>query len=84
MLIPSPLGLAGSGVFVLLGGSLKVLSHIVKPKFNWSLASDRKEFMELTCAFYNLRSQLETKKIRGHWDRLLAHNFDARLARIVI
>lgn len=58
MLIPSPLGLAGSITLVTAGGAMSVLDRILTPKFDWSRASERREFMSLTCAFYNLRSQL--------------------------
>ena len=58
MLIPSPIGLAGSAGLMTMGGAMKVLNQVLTPKYDWSKPEQRKEFMALTCAFYNLRSQL--------------------------
>ena len=58
MLIPSPLGLAGSAALITSGGAMNVLHRMLTPAFNWNRANERREFMSLTCAFYNLRSQL--------------------------
>ena len=38
---------------------MNVLHRMLTPAFNWNRANEcRREFMSLTCAFYNLRSQL--------------------------
>lgn len=57
-LIPSTAGLIGSSAAVVLGTSLYALDKILRPKFGWQYQKERREFITLTCAFYNLRTEL--------------------------
>ena len=58
LFVPNTLGVAGSATVLALGGLLRLLDKVIQPAFRWYLPQDRKDFMALTCAFYNVRTQL--------------------------
>lgn len=77
LVLPSSIGMMGSAVILATAGSLYVLDKIIQPKFSWKFAKDRNDFMALTCAFYNLRTQLH----EADFFEVTPKNVDVMLAR---
>lgn len=58
MFYPSTLGTLGGAMLIGTGASLLILDNLITPEFRWNYQQDRKDFLALTCAFYNLRTEL--------------------------
>ena len=58
MFYPSTLGTLGGAMLIGTGASLLILDNLITPEFKWNYQQDRKDFLALTCAFYNLRTEL--------------------------
>lgn len=60
LLVPSPSGLTVGAGGVATGSILQVISALFHSTFEWDKESDRKQFQELNCSFFDIRNDLES------------------------
>ncbi len=59
LLIPSGTGLLVSAGGYVAGSALKIVNELLKDRFNFNRADDRKSFIQLNCAFFDARKNME-------------------------
>lgn len=59
MFFPSSVGMVGGAVVLATGGGLLLLNKLIQPDFHWNIPQERRDFLTLNCAFYQLHNQLE-------------------------
>lgn len=62
LFVPSPTGLMVGAGGLALGATLNLLKQLLGSRFNWSSAQDRKQFLDLNCAFFDARRELDARK----------------------
>ena len=83
-LVPSPNGFLISAGGISLGATLKVLSRLFQSPYNWDSSSERKQFQDLNCSFFDLRRDIESAEILIPPDETIQDNMkkiqDAKLS----
>ncbi|NRA46169.1 MAG: hypothetical protein HRU09_14545 [Oligoflexales bacterium] len=70
-LMPTPNGfLLGAGG-ISIGSTLKIIIGLFKSPFDWRVANERKQFLDLNCSFFDLRRDVESAEIIDIRDRTL-------------
>lgn len=62
LMVPTPTGLMIGAGGVALGATLNLLKQLLDSPFNWMQSRDRKQFLDLNCAFFDARRQLDSRK----------------------
>lgn len=65
LMVPSSSGFLFSAAGIGLGTTLKILGSLFKSPFNWDTRKERKQFQDLNCSFYDLRTEIEAARIFG-------------------
>lgn len=73
-LTPTPNGLVLGMGGLTIGSSLKVLIRLFQLPFNWQKTSDRKQFLDLNCSFFDVRRDIEAAELFDIKDEHLAEH----------
>lgn len=63
LLVPSASGMMLAAGGYVAGSALKIINELIKDKFNFNKAEDRKSFMQLNCSFFDARKSMEESGI---------------------
>ena len=61
VLLPGKTGQITQAGSVIIGSTLKILSHYMEKSFNWKSETNLNSFIKLNCQFYSLKREIDRK-----------------------
>lgn len=81
LLVPSASGMMLAAGGYVAGSALKIINELIKDKFNFNKAEDRKSFMQLNCSFFDARKSMEESGIFDLVTDEYRHEYAAQLRK---